>query len=65
MVSVILEQMKERQNRIGLVEKTLKRNKKIDLKDFILELCNVFNCSQRKASEYIRIAKWRIENETN
>ena len=66
MVSVIIEQMKERENRIGLVEKTLRRKrKKIDIKDFTMELCNVFNCSQRKATEYIRIAKWRIENEAN
>jgi len=65
MVSIIIEQMKERENRLSKIGNSLRANPDRDIKDAILEVAAIWCCSQRKASEYVRIAKWRIENEDN
>lgn len=58
--------MKERENRIEFIIKALKKHKKkINIKEFVFEIADVFKCSQRTASEYIRCAKWKMENENN
>jgi len=63
MVSVIIQQQKDKINRIGIVEKALRAKPNLNMKDFVLEVCDGLLCCERKAKEYIRIAKWRIENE--
>lgn len=54
--------IKEREIKIASIEQSLKENPEQDLKKLVFECCNVLQISEKKAKEYIDIAKWRIEN---
>ena len=65
MVSIIIKQALERENKINCVIETLKENPEQDLKKLIFEISMKLNCSLSKAKEYLEIAKWKIEEEKN
>ena len=51
----------QRQERIDWVVKCLKKGKKVPDKDLIMIICVRYGVQQRKASEYIRIARFMIK----
>ncbi len=61
-----IEQTKNRASRIFAVETALRKintsNKMLDYEAFVIEICEMFNCSDRTAREYIKIAKSRIKD---
>lgn len=49
----------ERDFRISLIKKTLKKLKKdFDRKEFIMQICVNYGVQQRKASEYLKVAEF-------
>lgn len=65
MVSIVKEFKAEREDKIASIVQALKDNPKQNLKNLTWECCSIFNCTERKAKEYISIAKWRLENASN
>lgn len=65
-MDITIDQARKRSNRIKLVENTLKvvlaEGRLLDEKKFWVEISEKFDCSERKAKEYITVAKCRIEN---
>ena len=58
----------EREFRIGEVLKLLKQLKKkgkiiSDRRNFIMQICVNYNVQQRKASEYLKVAEFMLNNE--
>ena len=62
MVSVIIEQKRDRAVRIGHIKQALALNPNADIKELVFQIASSYGCSVRKAREYIQVAKWEIEN---
>jgi len=52
----------ERKLRIQQILDILKKDKKIDRKDLIFQICIKYDCQQRKASEYLKIAEYMLKH---
>ena len=65
MVSIIDKQKLQRDKKIAYIEKYLRENPESEIKLLILEICSSMHCSDRKAKEYYKIAKWRIEKDVS
>ncbi len=53
-----------RKFRIGEILKAIKKHKIVDKKDLIMQICIKYDCQQRKASEYLKIAEYMLKNDT-
>ena len=54
----------ERNVRINLIKKMIKKaGKNLVRRNLVMEICILYGVQQRKASEYIKVAQYMLDNE--